>query len=198
MRMSSWLLDDHTDPPLRLWIGSLLARAEEADFAISRIRLHVLDLSARELGRVRRCRVLLGRLDARTLEEVMESGRDGSARRQHLRALRSFLSSGKVEVRSAGLAAWSPDFSILRGLEGAPAEAAAFVGAHYFARPYPIDGLALTCLITAPGQVARLRERFEDVWEQGYDVADIVRDSLEQLDAELGQQEGRAWSMATP
>lgn len=194
--MSSWLLDDHSDPPLRRWIGALLARTTEADFAISRIRLDGLDLSPGELGRVRRCRVLLGRLDARTLEEVMGSGHGGPARRHHLQALRAFLASGKVEVRSAGLVVWSPDFSVLGGLEGAPTESAAFVGAHYFARPYPIDGLALTCLITAPDQVMRLRERFEEIWEQGYDVADVVRASLEHMDTEFDETERGGWHAA--
>src|SRR5690606_30543068 len=66
--MTAILLDDRSTPPLRTLIGALLARAQTADFAISRMRLDGLDLGGGELARLERCRVLLGRLDARTLE----------------------------------------------------------------------------------------------------------------------------------
>jgi hypothetical protein len=187
--MNSILLDDRTDPPLRTLIGTLLARATTAEFAISRMRLDGLDLGGGELSRIQRCRVLLGRLDARALEELMGGDHHGPARRHHLRALREFLSSGRVEVRASGVIAWNPDFSILGGLHDAPAEAVALVGAHYFLRPFPIDGVALTTMITAPGTVDRVRTRFEELWEEGYDVGDVVRAALDHLDTELAGPE---------
>ncbi len=187
--MRSLLLDDRADPPLRNLIGALLARATTADFAISRMRLDGLDLGGGELSRIERCRVLLGRLDARALEELMGGDSHGPARHHHLRALREFLASGRVEVRAAGVVAWNPDFSILDGLHDAPAKAIALVGAHYFLRPFPIDGVAFTMSITAPPAVARVRERFEELWDQGYDVGEVVRAALEQMEAEFAEDE---------
>jgi hypothetical protein len=184
--MSTILLDDRADPPLRALIGALLGRATTADFAISRMRLDGLDLGGGELDRLQRCRVLLGRLDARALEELMGGGH-GPARQQHLRALGEFLASGRVEVRAAGVVAWNPDFSILSHLDGAPANAVALVGAHYFLRPYPIDGVALTTMHTTPASIAQLQARFDEIWEEGYDVGEVVRAALVHLTAELDE-----------
>jgi hypothetical protein len=181
----SLLLDDRVDPPLRVRIGELLASTTTADFAISRMRLDGLDLGGGELGRIQRCRVLLGRLDARTLEVLMGGNQSGTARPHHLRGLRDLLISGRVEVRAAGVVAWNPDFSIFGGLHGSPASAVALVGAHYFMRPFPIDGVALTMMITAPAPIRHLQRRFDELWEEGYDVGEVVRTTLEHLEEEL-------------
>lgn len=185
--MTSILLDDRAEPPLRSILGALLARATTADFAISRMRLDGLDLVGGELGRIRRCRVLLGRLDAQTLEDMMGGHDRGPAQRHHLHALRDFLASGRVEVRAAGIVSWNPDFSILEGLQDAPAHSIALVGAHYFLRPYQIDGAAFTTMISDPEPVSRLHVRFEELWNLGYDVGEVVRATLEHLDAELAE-----------
>lgn len=187
--MNTVLLDDRSDPPLRTLIGALLERAATADFAISRLRLDGLDLGGPELERLQRCRVLLGRLDARALEEMMGGGH-GPARQHHLRTLGEFLASGRVEVRAAGVVAWNPDFSILGHLDGAPADAVALVGAHYFLRPFPIDGVALTTLHTDPATIAHLQTRFDEIWEEGYDVGEVVRAALEHLTDELEVRPG--------
>lgn len=183
--MTAILLDDRADPPLRHILGALLARATSADFAVSRMRLDGLDLAGGELGRIRRCRVLLGRLDAQTLEDMMGGHDRGPAQPHHLHALHDFLASGRVEVRAAGIFTWNPDFSILEGLQDAPANSVALVGAHYFLRPYQIDGAAFTMMISDPEPVSRLRERFEELWNLGYDVGEVVRAALEHLDSEL-------------
>lgn len=184
-RLAPLLMDDRADPPLRDLIGGLLARATTADFAISRMRLDGLDLGGGELGGIQRCRVLMGRLDARALDELMGGNNPGSARLHHLQALREFLASGRVEIRAAGVVAWNPDFSILDGLRDAPASAIALVGAHYFLRPYPIEGVALTMMIRAPTAIGRLRARFDELWEEGYDVGEVVRAALDHLEVEL-------------
>lgn len=187
--MASILLDDRSDPPLRAVLGSLLARASTADLAISRMRLDGLDLAGGELSSIRRCRVLLGRLDAQALEEMMGGHERGPARRHHLQHLRNFLASGRVEVRAAGVVTWNPDFSILGGLQAAPASTIGLVGAHYFLRPYPIDGAAFTMVLTDAEPVRRLHERFDELWELGYDVGEVVRAALEHLDTELAEHE---------
>jgi hypothetical protein len=178
------LLDDRRHPPLRQVVGRLLARATAADFAIGRVRLAAVDLTEAELRRVERCRVLLGRLDAETLTAPPGGHSPAAAGAAHLLTLRGFLESGRVAVRTAGSTLWLPDFSVLDGLPPAPGfsgGAVCFVGAHYFARPYPTRGPALTCLLTGPESIASARERFEELWEIGYDVLPVILETLDAL-----------------
>ena len=107
------LIDEHSSPSLRTVIGRLLASAGCADFAVSNIRLAMLDLTESELSRIRRCRILLGRLDARALCSADHSAADLTAR-----ALLHFIDSGRVEIRNGRLATWAPDFSVFRELDG--------------------------------------------------------------------------------
>jgi hypothetical protein len=109
---SDVLLDEQTAPSVRTVIGTLLSRAAEADFAIARIRLGAVDLTPDELAAVRRCRVLVGRLDVQSLAAARHESDAG------LDALLAFLASGRIEVRSAGATGWATDFSIFRGLPG--------------------------------------------------------------------------------
>lgn len=187
--MAAYLIDDHDEPPLRSVIGGLLTRTERADFAISRLRLDGLDLASAELDSVERCRLLLGRLDARTIEELIGGVERGPVKRDHLELLRGFLSSRRVEVRAAGIIAWNPDFSIFNGLTDAPAPSLALVGAHYFLRPYPVDGAAFTMVLTESDTVGRLQRRFDELWDHGYDVGEVVRAALDQLDSELASDD---------
>jgi hypothetical protein len=61
------LLDERSQPPLRAVIGALLGSAREADIAVMHVRIAALDLHADELTHVRKCRILLGKLDAQAL-----------------------------------------------------------------------------------------------------------------------------------
>lgn len=181
---SGVLLDDRRHPPLRQVVGRLLARATTADFAIGRVRLAAVDLTEAELRRVQRCRVLLGRLDAETLTAPPGAHAPAPDSAGHLLTLRAFLESGRVSVRTAGGTLWLPDFSVLDGLPptaGFPGGAVCFIGAHYFARPYPTRGPALTCLLAGPGSIASARERFEELWEIGYDVLPVILETLDAL-----------------
>jgi len=170
------LLDERSRPSLRERLGSLLARAREADFAIARIRLDALDLSTTEMAGVRRCRVLVGRLDAHTLAGSGSVDPDEIERR--FQALRDFLDTGRLEVRAAGLLTWNPDFSVLRGVADGPPADVALIGAHYFARPYDGDGLALTCIATDPRAIALATARFDELWERAYGVEEALRATL--------------------
>ena len=100
--------DGRGAPALRGYLGRELAGASAAAFAIRRIRLARLDLLPEELRSVQRCRVLLGRLDADTLADAGAS--PTSARTA---TLLDMAASGRLEVRSAGLLAWEPDFSLI-------------------------------------------------------------------------------------
>jgi hypothetical protein len=178
------LLDDRRYPTVRQVVGKLLTHATTADFAIARVRLAAVDLSEREIGSVRRCRVLLGRLDVEALSTPEESRRVEPERAGNLLTLRAFLTSGRAEIRTAGATMWVPDFSILTGLpelEGVSSGAVCLLGAHYFARPYPTRGPALTCLLSGRGSVATARDRFEELWDLGYDVLPVITETLDAL-----------------
>lgn len=180
------LLDEQREPSIRQLLGRLLTRAREADFAVARIRIAAIDLEPAELVRVRRCRVLVGRLDATTFAEAAHSIHL-PPRRRNLEVLLAFADSGRVEVRAAGPDAWSPDFSVMRGLRTPVpgcARPVAIVGAHYFAKPFPVGGPALTCVVRGRETGERLGARFEEVWQRGHDVLPVVREGLENL---LGQ-----------
>ena len=171
--MSTLLLDERSAPSLRQVFGATLARATHADFAVTRIRLAGIDLSAAELTRVRMLRVLVGQLDVETLTQGGEPGRKQP---QHDVLLRLF-DSGRLEVRAAGLQAWYPDFSVLRGLAGGGA--VAILGAHYFARPHPTIGPALTCIVTDPETTVAATTRFEELWGAAYDVSQVVQNAVQ-------------------
>ncbi|HUG41218.1 MAG TPA: hypothetical protein VMM12_12075 [Longimicrobiales bacterium] len=170
------VLDERAPVSVRARIGTLLADAATADFAVARIRLAALDLAAREVARVERCRVLLGTLDAATLLDAAESGPAGAAGR--LMVLRSFAASGRLEVRSAGLAGWTPDFSIFRGTG-----TTALLGAHYFGAPYPVFGPSFTAIVEQPVSQHLLEVRFEELWRRGHDVLPAIQVVLERAHA---------------
>jgi hypothetical protein len=178
------LLDDRRHAPLRTVIGRLMARATTADFAVARVRLTAVELTDEEVATLESCRVLLGRLDVDALSTPDPAGPPSPAAVAGLGTLRSFLQSGRIQVRTAGATLWVPDFSILGGIgrgPGCAGDAVCMVGAHYFARPYPTRGPALTCLLADAGSVASARERFDELWEFGYDVLPVIADRLDAL-----------------
>lgn len=167
MQLSS-LIDERSTPSLRTVLGRLLARSGCADIAVNSIRLAVLDLTEAELSRVRRCRILLGRLDARALDTATDSTAAVNAH-----ALLHFLRSGRVEIRSAGLATWAPDFSVFRELDDSSSRAC-LIGAHYFREPVAANGPSFTVCLEDDAALDLVCRRFEDLWELGYDVRDAV------------------------
>ncbi len=180
------LLDERSSPSLREVIGVLLGSAREACFAVARMRLAAIDLGASELAGVRRCRVLVGRLDADVLADAAAAAQGGMLRR-NLEALAGFLASGRVEVRAAGREAWVPDFSVFIGLPAdiVPGGSAAIVGGHYFRQPFPVAGPSLTCVIPGGAAARRAARRFEELWAGGYDVLPVVRDAIARALAEV-------------
>lgn len=165
------LIDDHADPPLRTHIGRLLATHAYAEIAVHTIRLAALDLAATETRHVQHWRVLLGRLEARSIAHSRaDDSPDDDAR---LYSLVQLLESGRAEIRSAGLAAWTPDLSVYRG-GPATAPDACLIGAHYFREPVIDDGPSFTVLLTDPAAVALALARFETLWERSHDVLDPV------------------------
>jgi hypothetical protein len=180
------LLDERSTPPLREVIARLLGSASEACFAVQHVRLAGIDLGAAELAGVRRCRVLLGRLDAAVLADAQAAAHAGRLRR-NLEGLAAFLASGRVEVRAAGREAWAPDFSVFIGVPAglAPGGGVALVGAHYFVRPFPIGGPSLTCVLPDADAARTAARRFEALWAGAYDVLPVVRDAVGRALAEV-------------
>ena len=174
MKSFSALVDEHHDPPLRYTLGRLLASARTADIAITHLRLAGLDLTASETGSLERCRVMLGRLDASAL---LDTGTASTADR--FQRLAGFAASGRLFMRTAPHHTWSPDFSVFAGL---PANGAvALLGAHYFERPYPRFGTALTCVLTSRAAVQLCGRRFDELWTAGYDILPVVTDTLHRI-----------------
>ena len=173
------LLDEKSRPPLREELSRVLQDAESADFAVHRIRLAALDLDDRELEGVREWRVLVGRLDASMLLDVPhESSR-------HLRRLGVFADSGRLHVRSVGLAGWAPDFAVVRG-----ATTTSFLGSLYFGQPHLVTGPAFT-LVTSEGGAARLlTRRFDELWAAAHDVLPAVQRVLRRVNGNGVQQPG--------
>ena len=172
------LLDERSRPPLRAVIGTLLASCDEADVAVTHVRIAALDLRADEVARVQRCRFLLGRLDAHSLSTAVPSGED---RRERVAVLLRFLRSGAIEVRSAGMCAWTPDFSIYRGLRGdGDIHSACLIGAHYFHGPAEY-GPSFTLAIDDDVAVRRAERRFEEMWKRSHDALPAVVHAIEQF-----------------
>ena len=172
MSRAPLLVDERGDVPLRDRIGRLLSGASTADFAVARIRLAALDLQSGEVTGLDRCRVLLGQLDAGTLLEVAEAVPTTATGR--LEVLTSWAGSGRLEVRSAGIAGWTPDFSVFRG----PSDVA-LLGAHYFGSSYPSVGPSLTAVVRERSSIDLMAARFEELWTLGHDVLPAVRGVLE-------------------
>ena len=163
--------DGRGDPSLRAYLGRTLAESTSASFAIRRIRLARLDLLPEELRAVDRCRVLLGRLDADTLADTGAS--PASARTA---ALLDMAATGRLEVRSAGLLAWDPDFSVFS--RGSDDEDVLIFGCHQFMPQQPVEGLSMACAIRHPYVVRAAAVHFDELWERGHDSLEAVTDAL--------------------
>lgn len=171
------VLDERTgvrsEESLRTLIGGLLVDATRADIALSRVRLAALDLTAPEVGSGAHCRVLLGELDASVLLDAAD-GRDDS--RPGLRHLADWLTSDRLEVRSAGIGAWTPDFSVYQDASGTTTS---LVGAHYFGSPQLSVGPSVTIVTTDTSAARLLRERFDELWDLAHDVAPAILDVVQ-------------------
>jgi hypothetical protein len=171
---SADIIDERTLPPFRQRLGQLMRAAHHADFAVTRIRIAGIDLADDEIAGLVRCRVLVAHLNADTLAEAADAGMLRPEHRRNLGVLLRFVDSGKLELRAAGLGAWIPDFSVLRG-DGDTL----LLGAHYFGRAYPTVGPSLTCFAHDPAAVRNAAQRFEELWNEARNVLPAIRGTLE-------------------
>ena len=167
------LFDGRSTPGLRAVLGDALAESTVASFAIRRIRLARVDLMPDELRGVTRCRVLLGRLDADTLADT---GAGPSSARTA--ALLDMAASGRLEVRSASLLTWDPDFALI----GHASDTDLLIfGSIQFIPPLPqrpIEELTMSCAVRDPAIVRSAAARFEELWQRAHDALEAVTDAL--------------------
>ena len=147
-----------------------MVEADAVDFAVNRIRLANLDLAREEIDGIQ-CRVLLGRLDASTLLDT-DTARVGA-----VEGLIGWARSGRLAVRSAGIGAWTPDFSVYHGVSGSRC----LLGAHYFGSPQLTVGPSFTVVTDDPASVAMLQRRFNRLWERSHDVLPAIVGVLERV-----------------
>jgi len=166
----SSLLDERSHPDFRDVFGTLASHSTEIRTAITRVRLSTLDLSASELEPVRHLRVLVAEVNALHLDAEARVLNGQPQRAPNLLLLTNLLREGRLEVRSAPLAGWSPDFSVFSSEEG---PLAVLTGYHWFERPYPHRGPALCGVHTGDG--ARLAAaRHSELWEGAHDIGPAV------------------------
>ena len=185
---SSLLLDERSRPDFRDLYGRHAAAAASLCAAVRRVRLGGIDLEAEEIGRLQSLRLLVGEANALDLSAEADTLAADPSRRARLSMLAALLDDGRLEVRVAPLAGWSPDFSVFlppsdvsgggaRGAPPGPIRSHApilMVGTHWFERPFPHPGPALGAVFHGEPALVAFR-RFEETWRTGHDLAGPIR-----------------------
>lgn len=172
------LLDERHRPDFRDVFGALARRSIDIRVAVTRVRLSTVDLGPDELEGLRTFRVLISEVSALNLDAEASGLLQQPRRAPNVRFLTTMLEEGRLEVRSAPLGGWSPDFSVFSEAAG---PVAVLSGFHWFERPYPYRGPALASLHGA--DAARLaRSRHDELWEAGHDVGSALWSILARAD----------------
>jgi len=163
------------------------------DSAIGRIRLSGVDLSAGEIEGLRRLRLVVSELNAQTLEEEAFALSLDPEKRVTLSRIQDLLRTERLEIRSAPLAGWSPDFSIFyRG--GDPT--AVLMGLHWVLQPFPHRGPAwLACF--GPEAARQASRRFAELWDSGYEIGPPVLELLQRTASRWHPHAGPMGGMGT-
>ena len=164
------LFDERARPDFRDVFGTLARQATDIATAVTRVRLSTLDLQPDEVEKVEHFRVLIAELNALTLDAEARIIRADPRRSPRVGLLRELLESGRLEVRSAPLGGWSPDFTVFSEPEGPVAVLAGF---HWFERPYPHRGPALGMLHFQDAARSAAR-RHAELWARAHDVGPAV------------------------
>jgi len=169
------LMDERSPKPFRWAFGHLLVKSTALDTAMHRIRLSGVDLSSAEVRGISRMRILVADINARTLEEEAFALLRDREKHANLTRVLSLLEDGRMELRSAPLAGWSPDFSVFYGKEG---PTGTIMGLHWIQRPFPHRGPAWAMIFGAPE--ARIAgRRFEELWAGAHEIGPAIRKLLE-------------------
>lgn len=169
------LLDERGPLQFRTVFGKLLSESAEVDTAILNVRLGAVDFSSLEVSVLRRLRVLVAEVNAQTVEgEAHAMAVDPRKRRNLARLLRLFR-DGILEVRSAPLGGWSPDFTVFSE-DSSPH--ALLVGLHWFQWPFPHRGPAWAARF-GPTEAHRAHARYEETWKNAHDISPAIRRLME-------------------
>lgn len=164
------LFDERRRPDFRDVFGALVARSSDVATAITRVRLSTVDLTEPELRGLESFRVLVAELNAIQLDAEARAIQADPRRAPRAELLSRLLESGTLEVRSAPLAGWSPDFTVFSGRSG---PIAVLSGYHWFERPYPHRGPAFAALHHEDAARLAVRRHME-LWERAHDVSPAV------------------------
>ncbi len=169
------LLDERGPISFRGLFGELLSRSSTVDTAILRVRLGAVDLSAQELTGLRRLRLLVAEVNAQTVEEEAYALVMDPVKRENLARILSLLQKGEMEIRSAPLGGWSPDFTVFSEDLGPHS---LLIGLHWFHRPFPHRGPAWAASFGAE-EACWAHARFQDLWAKAHDIGPAVQRMLE-------------------
>jgi hypothetical protein len=116
-------------------------------------------------------RVLISEVSAIQLDAEAKSLLLQPHRAPNVHLLTLLLEQERLEVRSAPLGGWSPDFTVFYDHER---PIALISGFHAFERPYPHRGPALLSVHGPEG--ARLASlRHKEVWDGAHDIGPVLR-----------------------
>lgn len=166
----SVLLDERERPDFAQVFGALARRSVDIATAVRRVRLSALDVGADELEQAESVRVLVSELNALTLGAEARLIQSDLRRAPRVALFRAMLEEGRLEVRSAPLGGWSPDFSVFATADG---PLAVMLGSHWFERPYPHRGPAFGAVLLEDA-ARRAAKRHAELWERAHDVGPAV------------------------
>ena len=181
-------LDERSPENFRSRFGELLTRSSMLETAIHRIRLGAVDLSAGEMSSVTQLRILVAEVNARTVEEEAYALQVAPDKQENLTRIVALLQGGRMEIRSAPLAGWSPDFSVFSAEFGPQA---LLMGLHWFKRPFPHRGPAWAAQF-GPEEARKAQVRFREIWEGAHDISPAIRRLLERATGGRGSRSGEA------
>jgi hypothetical protein len=172
--LSSFLLDERGRPDFRDVFGALARRSTLILTAVTRVRLSTVDLSHEEVHKLKKMRVLISEVSAVQLDAEAKSLLLQPHRAPNVHLLTLLLEEERLEVRSAPLGGWSPDFTVFCDNER---PLALITGFHAFERPYPHRGPALLSVHGPEGaRLALLRHK--EVWSGAHDIGPVLRNLL--------------------
>jgi hypothetical protein len=164
------LLEERGRPDFRDVFGALARRSTAIRTAVTRVRLTTVDLRSEELANLERMRVVVSEMNALQLDAEARALVHQPRRAGNVEFWKTLLETGVLEVRSAPLGGWAPDFTVFGNAAGPTAVLAGF---HAFERPYPHRGPALASLHGPEG--ARLAERrHRELWDGAHDIGSVL------------------------
>jgi len=179
----AYLLDERGRPDFRDAFGALAARASQILTAVTRVRLSTVDLRRNDIPELESMQVLVSEMSALSLDSEARGLMQMPHRAPNIRFLIGLLEEGRLEVRSAPLGGWAPDFTVFVEPEG---PRAVLLGFHAFERPYPHRGPALASLHGGDGaRLAAIRHR--ELWESAHDVGSALWSILSRAERRAAQ-----------